>query len=275
MSRLIRTLDSDEVETLVGWAAAEGWNPGIGDAAAFRTADPEGFLGAFVEGEIVAGISAVAYGDSFGFIGLYICRPEFRGQGHGKAVWDAGMERLGNRTIGLDGVPEQQANYSAMGFSKAYETTRMTGVPPVADEGGITDISLDVSSELRALDHQCFPGPRDRFLATWLAPPRHSLAAVEDGRLVGYGVVRACGEGHKVGPLFAESDAVALRLLAALAGRAGGPVQVDVPMGQGAFHEALGGAGMVPGFSTARMYRGPAPEVASSKIYGISTLELG
>ncbi|TIT76763.1 MAG: GNAT family N-acetyltransferase, partial [Mesorhizobium sp.] len=73
MPRTIRTLTASEVETLIDWAAAEGWNPGIGDAAALRAADPEGFIGAFVGGEMMAGISAVAYGAGFGFIGLYIC----------------------------------------------------------------------------------------------------------------------------------------------------------------------------------------------------------
>ncbi|RUT86550.1 GNAT family N-acetyltransferase, partial [Mesorhizobium sp. USDA-HM6] len=102
MPRTIRVLASQEVEMLVDWAAGEGWNPGFGDAAVFQAADPEGFIGAFVDGQMVAGISAVAYGDRFGFIGLYICRPDRRGEGHGKAVWDAGMARLGNRTIGLD-----------------------------------------------------------------------------------------------------------------------------------------------------------------------------
>lgn len=128
MPRTIRTLARDEVETLVDWAAAEGWNPGLGDAALFQAADPQGFIGAFVDGELSAGISAVAYGDDFGFIGLYICRPDRRGQGHGKAVWDAGMARLGKRTIGLDGVVEQQANYRSMGFAPAYRYDPVHGI---------------------------------------------------------------------------------------------------------------------------------------------------
>jgi hypothetical protein len=275
MNRQIRALDAAEVETLVGWARVEGWNPGIGDAAAFHAADQDGFLGAFVDGEFVAGISAVAYGETFGFIGLYICRPEFRGQGHGKAVWDAGMERLAGRTIGLDGVPEQQANYASMGFAKAYETVRMTGMPPATGEEGIAEVSLDVSGELRALDRLCFPEARDRFLAAWLAPPRQALVAVVDGHVAGYGVVRRCEEGHKVGPLFAQSEAVAGRLLSALAKRAGGPVQVDVPASQPGFGGILRDAGMTPGFSTARMYRGEPPSIATDKVFGITTLELG
>ena len=113
-SPVIRVLSLPEVETLVSWAAAESWNPGIGDAAAFYAADSDGFLGAFVDGEMAAGISAVAYGKTFGFIGLYIAKPEFRGRGLGRAVWDAGMKRLEGRTVGLDGVPEQQANYRSI-----------------------------------------------------------------------------------------------------------------------------------------------------------------
>ena len=65
---------------------------------------------------MVAGISAVDYGAGVGFIGLYICRPDMRGLGYGRAVWDAGMARLAKATIGLDGVPAQQANYRNIGF---------------------------------------------------------------------------------------------------------------------------------------------------------------
>lgn len=127
MTPIIRTLSLAEVATLVDWAAGEGWNPGRQDAAAFHAADPEGFLGAFVGEEMVAGIAAVAYGGDFGFIGLYVCRPDMRGKGYGKAVWDAGMARLSGRTVGLDGVPAQQVNYRSMGFVDDYPTFRWSG----------------------------------------------------------------------------------------------------------------------------------------------------
>src|SRR5689334_19611717 len=115
MNRTIRRLTLGEIRTLLDWAGAEGWNPGLDDALPFQAADPQGFLGAFVDQQMVAGISAVAYDAHFGFIGLYICHPDWRGQGHGKAVWDAAIAYLGDRTIGLDGVPQQQANYAKMG----------------------------------------------------------------------------------------------------------------------------------------------------------------
>ncbi len=166
MLRTIRTLALEEVELLVDWAAAEGWNPGLGDALTFQAADPEGFIGAFVDGEMVAGISAVAYGDDFGFIGLYICRPDRRGEGHGKAVWDAGMARLGYRTIGLDGVVEQQANYRSMGFAPVYRTIRFVGSPdvPATADSGIRAIDPELMPDVLDYDSHFFPAPRRSFL---------------------------------------------------------------------------------------------------------------
>ncbi|RWM12125.1 GNAT family N-acetyltransferase [Mesorhizobium sp.] len=277
MPRTIRTLTAGEVETLVDWAAGEGWNPGIGDAAALRAADPEGFIGAFVGGEMVAGISAVAYGLGFGFIGLYICRPDRRGEGHGKAVWQAGMARLGDRIIGLDGVAEQRANYQRKGFVPAYETVRFSG-RPVGLTGGsdILPVMPASTAGILAYDRQCFPAPREAFLREWLQPPRIALLSAGSAGIAGFGVARRCREGFKVGPLFADDMDMALALVAELADTtAGEALHIDVPATQVGFTALLQAAGMVAGFATTRMYKGGKPGNAPTKVFGITTLELG
>ena len=48
-----RTMTRAELDLALGWAAEEGWNPGLSDAAAFFAADPEGFLIAEQDGEPV------------------------------------------------------------------------------------------------------------------------------------------------------------------------------------------------------------------------------
>ncbi|AZN98392.1 GNAT family N-acetyltransferase [Mesorhizobium sp. M9A.F.Ca.ET.002.03.1.2] len=278
MPRTIRTLALDEVETLVDWAAAEGWNPGLGDAVAFQATDPRGFIGAFVDGEMVAGISAVAYSDDFGFIGLYICRPDRRGRGHGKAVWDAGMARLGNRTIGLDGVVEQQANYRSMGFAPAYRTIRFVGSPNAPADAGsdIRAIRAELLADVLDYDGRFFPGPRRVFLEHWLRPPYMALAIVRNGAIEGYGVARRCREGCKIGPLFSDSLDAASRLFAALADTCkSGNIHIDVPETSGDFAARLTSAGLKPGFETARMYKGKAPQLTQSGVFAITTLELG
>lgn len=267
----IRILGRDQIRTLLDWAAAEGWNPGFDDARPFQLADPKGFLGAFSGERMVAGISVVAYDDNFGFLGLYICHPDFRGQGFGRAVWDAGMAYLGHRTIGLDGVPAQQANYRRMGFLTQYETIRMGGQLVGGSSQSCQVTALTETDAVHAFDRACFPAPRAAFLKAWTAPPHRGFVATRDGAVCGYMVVRRCHAGQKIGPLFAADTDTAIDLLAA----ADGPVQIDVPAHQDALLGHLERAGFEPQFHTARMYRGPAPAIALNRIFGMTTLELG
>ena len=120
----IRPMRRDELDTALQWAAHEGWNPGLHDAACFHAADPQGFLVGLRGDEPIACISVVRYGASYGFLGLYIVAPEHRGQGHGWALWQAGMAHLGERAVGLDGVVAQQANYRRSGFVLAHRNVR-------------------------------------------------------------------------------------------------------------------------------------------------------
>ncbi|MEI6762530.1 MAG: GNAT family N-acetyltransferase, partial [Betaproteobacteria bacterium] len=116
MTYAIRNLSLAEVHIALDWAAAEDWNPGLQDANCFYAADPSGFWGGFLDGELIATLGAVKYGQTFGFIGLYLVKPGYRGQQYGIALWRAGMASLHGRTVGLDGVPAQQANYGRSGF---------------------------------------------------------------------------------------------------------------------------------------------------------------
>ena len=128
---VIRPANRRELDVALEWAAQEGWNPGLSDAQCFHVTDPEGFLLALHDGEPVASISVVRYGSDFGFLGLYIVRPELRGRGYGHRLWQAGMARLEGRTVGLDGVVAQQENYRRSGFSLAHRNIRYGGQPRI------------------------------------------------------------------------------------------------------------------------------------------------
>src|SRR6185437_7815668 len=112
---------ADELDTIREWATLEAWNPGSHDAAAFFVADPDGFFVGELNGKAVSCISCVAYGGDFGFLGQYIVRPDARGRGFGVRTWATGMDHLGGRNIGLDGVLEQQSNYERSGFRYAHQ----------------------------------------------------------------------------------------------------------------------------------------------------------
>ncbi|SHF12260.1 hypothetical protein SAMN02745157_1696 [Kaistia soli DSM 19436] len=276
----IREMTREDLDLALTWAAGEGWNPGLGDASAFHAADPGGFLMGFLGDEPVTAISVVAYGEAFGFLGFYMCRPEHRGRGYGWQTWRAGIARLGHRVIGLDGVVAQQENYRDSGFALAHRNIRFGGVvdcePP--RDVRLMPVSGDLTPAVLAYDAGLFPARRSAFLNAWLdgSGGRAAVALVEDGSVRGYGVIRPAVSGFKIGPLFADSADGADLLFRALAEKAeGAPVFIDPPEPNGAALALAARYGLEPAFETARMYRGPAPSLPLDRIFGITSFELG
>ena len=79
----IKTMTPEQVDTAVGWAEAEGWNPGLHDARCYPKADNGGFIGGFLQDQMIGSISAMRYSHDFGFIGFYMVQLPYRGQGYG------------------------------------------------------------------------------------------------------------------------------------------------------------------------------------------------
>ncbi len=275
----IATMQVEDLERALDWAAEEGWNPGLDDAAAFLAADPGGFLMGWEGDEPVAAISVVRHSESFGFLGLFLCPPASRGKGYGRAIWDAGLALLGERTIGLDGVEEQEANYARLGFALSHRTLRHRG--PVVPEPWprLVPCRAEHLPGLFALDRRSSGVEREAYLRSWFAeaPTRQTMVLEDEGEILAYGTVRVCREGAKVGPLHAADPADAVRLLRALAVFAPpeGGISLDVPEPNYAAGALVRELGFVPVFATARMYRGPAPEQDFAADFGEVTLELG
>lgn len=276
----IRGMTLPELEAVLEWAAAEGWNPGLQDALSFHAADPGGFLLGLLDGEPVASIFAVRYGAGFGFIGGYIVRPGFRGKGYGMEIWRAGMARLEGRNIALDGVPAQQPNYARSGFRLAHRNVRFEGRGsdvPAADR--VLPLGPQDAGEVVEYDRAFFPDDRAHFLRCWLQQEGSVAFGVRDsgGALLGYAVLRPCRAGFKIGPLCAESPEVAEELMQALRGRvpADEPVFLDVPEPNAAAVALAERHGMHACFETARMYTGADPGLPLARQYGITTFELG
>lgn len=268
-----------ELDLGVEWAAREGWNPGLHDADTFHATDPDGFLVGELDGRPVGMVSAVRYGSRFGFIGFYLVTPAHRGRGHGLALWNAAMRRLHGRTIGLDGVVAQQANYRRSGFELAWNNARHQGLAcRFADDPAVVALAGLPLDAVLEYDAALFPDDRRAFTRRWVKQPDSvALALVRGRQLAGYGVARPCRHGFKIGPLFADDPDAAARLYRALVSRVepGAPVQLDVPMAHDAAVALAREHGLAPVFETARMYAGPAPPMPMRRLFGVTTFELG
>ncbi len=277
----IRTMSKSDLATAIEWADNEGWNPGQEDLDPFFCAGREGYLMGFLDDEPVSCISAIRYGETFGFIGFYICKPERRGQGYGWATWQAGMARLEGRTVGLDGVIDQQDNYRKSGFKLAHRNIRQGGLSMVDTpvDQRLAPLGQGIFPSIRDYDQAFFPASRTDFLQAWTAPmvqTRRGFACVDEGEVKGYGVIRLCGEGFKIGPLFADTPEAADLLFRALAGQAKGQqVYLDTPEPNQAALDLAERYDLSPVFETARMYLGGTPALSLERTYGITTFELG
>lgn len=294
-----RPMRRDEVDLLVDWAGREGWNPGLHDAGLFWATDPDAFLAAEVDGELIGGGAITAYGDAFGFMGFFIVRPEHRRKGLGDGLWHARRDRLLARlrpgaTIGMDGVFTMQPYYSAGGFVFSHRNLRFRYEVPAAESASLTLAETAMYADpaiaenivpvaqipfdaLCAYDRTCFPADRTGFLKGWIAQPDAlALGCVRDGMLVGYGVIRRCREGCKVGPLFADDAGVATALFDTLAAfGAEEPVYLDVPESNPDAMALVRARGMTEVFGCARMYLGPVPAIRHERVFGVTTFELG
>ncbi|MEN6551491.1 MAG: GNAT family N-acetyltransferase, partial [Methanobacterium sp.] len=179
----------------------------------------------------------------------------------------------------LDAVVENEKKYQDfMNFKSFYSNLRFEGRGGGEIPDGLVKISDVPFESLLEYDREMFPAPRPVFLEKWIKQPdSYAFAAVEAGKLKGYGVIRKCLIGYKIGPLFADDARKAEKIFQAL--KASIPDEavfvIDVPEPNKEALEITRKYGMDVVFKTIRMYSREEPDINLEKVYGSTTLELG
>jgi GNAT superfamily N-acetyltransferase len=278
-----KKLDLHGVQTLVSLALAEGWNPGVHDAELFYNTDPDGFLGCFYHDEMIGGGSIVSYHGHYGFMGLFIMKPEYRNSGIGTILWNKRKEMLQSRlhpqaAIGMDGVVSMQAFYQKGGFEIAFRDERYenTGSAFEKDKHIISITSSDMD-EVVKYDTSCFGLSRRQFIIPWFnQKDSYSFKYQKDNQLQGLAILRKCAQGYKIGPLFADAFSVAAALYKACLNQVPGEnVYLDIPLNNPDAVQLVKSFEAKYVFECARMYCGQPPNVKANKIFGITSFELG
>ncbi|WP_408073456.1 GNAT family N-acetyltransferase [Legionella pneumophila] len=277
---LIETMNQDEVNLAITWAAREGWNPGIHDATCFYQTDPHGFFAGKLNGKTIAIGSAVIYDEFFVFCGFYMVDKPYREQGFGLELTKARLAYIGNRNAGIDGVINMLDKYARIGYQLAHNNARYClnkTIKPMSSEPHIVPLNQIDFSQLSSYDRLHFPAPRPQFLKCWISQPQSlALAYLIDGQIKGYGVIRTCHKGFKIGPLFADTPEIAHQLFTNLVPYAKGQlIFLDIPENNPLAIELVSQHQMEKVFATARMYLKGEPLVKKESIYGITTFELG
>lgn len=268
-----------DLDLAISWAAAEGWNPGLHDRDAFYNIDPQGFFMGFLDGKPISCISAVSYGKDFGFIGFYIVHSKHRNKGYGIKIWNRAIDYLKTQNIGLDGVLAQQENYKKSGFKLAYRNIRYQGRARKYEDvnDNIIKIKLVPFTKLAKYDSQLFPVSRTKFIKDWISESESlTLGFLKNDKLVGYGMIRKCVTGYKIGPLFADDKIIAEDLFKKLNNFAvGSPIFIDIPEVNKEALKLVNKYKMKAMFETARMYTKKMPIINLNKVFGVTTFEVG
>ena len=276
----VERMSKQDIQTAISWAAKEGWNPGLNDAECFYCADPNGFFVGKLDNKIIAVGSAVVYDDNFAFCGFYIVDEPYRGHGFGMRLTTERLKYVNKRNAGIDGVLNMVAKYSNISYKFAHNNARYTTVWQkkfLEENHRCAPLATIDFAKIKEYDRYHFPASRDIFLHCWIDQPGAlALGYVENDNLVGYGVIRPCVQGFKIGPIFANTPKIADELFTRLADHgANKDIYLDIPENNPNAIELVNKYRMKKVFATARMYLKETPDIRSLNIYGITSFELG
>ena len=275
----IRGLEASDGAFIRGLIARQGWNGGRHDVETFATADPGAWLVAEVDGRPVGVTLATRWNDAFGWIGVYLVDPDFRGRGIGLALFGAALDRLEPRSVGLDGDPRQQDNYRRSGFVDVHGNTRWYGPAGVWSETGEVVPPSDVPFDaLVAIDAQALGSERPSLLRAWIDQPEAvSVAAVRGGHVVGFATARPASDGWKVGPVHAlDADVAATVIAGAVAHLAPETTcWLDTPDPNTAAADLLRAHGYEAAPTSGLMVRGTPPPADLGISFAITAHEVG
>lgn len=273
----ITTATLSDMSFLLNAAKSEGWNPGLFDSIPFYFTDPSGFFIEKLNDKPIGCISAPIYNEAYGFMGFYIVLPEYRSKGYGLKLWNHAINYLGNRVIGLDGVVAQQNNYKKSGFTFFYNNIRYSGKVKGILSKSVVPIDAIPFKILVEYDSKIYGLNRAIFLQHWITLRNsYGFAKTQSNKVLGYGIIRKCEIGYKVGPLFADNSETANEIFLSLLSMCEDKeVFLDVPEINKEAIKLANQYNLQKVFETARMYKGTPPKQQLNHVFGVTTFELG
>ena len=270
---IIRNITPAEMDFVVAWAAREGWNPGLRDAACFLAEDTSGYFIAEADGKPVGCIFGINFSADLCMGGVFIVNPEYRGGRIGVALTKRAALHAGKRTIGFDAVEHKVRNYTFFGFKPAYKIMRSEMLArPAGKDIETVDLTTYPFDKFNNYDARFFPADRSRLMAEWIKqkPSGAALGIIRNGELAGYGVIRKAVHGYRIEPLYADDRETAEDLLLALAGHVepGAHIYINIPSPNIDACALAEKYDMKPAIPLVRMYNRVMPDNPSlSKVY--------
>lgn len=269
------------------WCVEEGWNLGMYDSGIYHQVDPSGHFLFLKTDEPVGAISLVKHKNDFYTVGPFIVNKKWRDLGMGKIIWQETVERLdGEVSVLLYAVPEQTRRYQKAGFNFYFENHRWCLANKekclLKTSADIKEIKLDNLQSISLYDEEIFQASRQRAFESLLNTPNSSGCFIGDKNdIQGFGFIRPCINGYRVGPLMAENLDIARQLVLALVKPINnGSIFIDSPSTNLPFHKLMQNLGFLKNskYNTCAMIKGIVYKKIIENLerhLGIFSLEIG
>ncbi|MED2185419.1 GNAT family N-acetyltransferase [Bacillus wiedmannii] len=201
--------------------------------------------------KLIASAAIILYGEALASIGMVIVHPDYKGRGIGKVITNSCMNSVSARTpIMLIATDEGKPLYKKIGFRvvsyvskyicNSYNANHKCAE---AEEYMIGYKEEDLEGIIK-IDEGAFGTSRNEFLKQRIMQSDQCVV-VKDTKenVVGYGISIQTPENKIIGPIVAKNDAMAMRIVHALARGHNGKLRMDVPEGKDNFLKELEIAG--------------------------------
>lgn len=201
--------------------------------------------------KLIASAAIILYGEALASIGMVIVHPDYKGRGIGKAITSSCMNSVSAQTsIMLIATDEGKPLYKKLGFrvvsyvSKYICNSYNTNYKCAEDEEYMMGYKEEDLERIIKIDEGAFGISRNEFLKQRIMQSEQCVV-VKDTKenVVGYGISIQTPENKIIGPIVAKNDAMAMRIVHALARGHDGRLRMDVPKGKDDFLKELEIAG--------------------------------
>jgi len=278
------SLSPAELDDVAALIAEAQWNQLAADWRVF-VALGRVYAAATPSGRIIATTATLPYGGRFAWISMVLVAGSWRRRGLASMLLRRAIDELvaGGLVPVLDATPAGRAVYRALGFADCWSFERLLR-PQRRDFPSVSVSTVTVRAirdedwpELCAMDTAAFSAERRSFLDTLRGRLRSAeLLAETNGRIVGFMLGRDGRLASHLGPLIAESDAIAEALLARALCDAAGPLFIDVADEKSATKRFLHQQGFAVSRPFTRMsYRRPIRFDDPARTFAVAGPEFG
>ncbi len=278
-------IDADQCEAVWPLSVEAGWNQNVADWR-FMLGAGRGFGCTGPDGKWQASALILPLGQKLAWISMVLVTRERRrgGLGTGLLMRCIDEVRSAGAVAGLDATEQGRPIYLPLGFRDLYRLSRWhfdrvkdaAGYPPAGIK--LRPVGSADLPKLALYDRPLTGMERPAILAhlALRQPSRAWIAEDAGGKIAGFVLGREGRVATSLGPVVADSEAIALALIAKAAASAAGPFIIDVPLAHRAVQSWLETQGATTPRGYMRMTLGEAKGLDDpTHLFALAGPELG